>query len=74
MNIVKFLRLINSHTQEEVSKYLGCAVSTYNRKEKEVVDFTAQEYILLSKFYSIPVEKLLDTTGFNKKILDVIYS
>ncbi|MBP3930736.1 MAG: helix-turn-helix transcriptional regulator [Peptostreptococcaceae bacterium] len=74
MNIVKFLRLINSHTQEEIAKYLGCTVSTYNRKEKEVVDFTAQEYILLSKFYSIPVEKLLDTTGFNKKILDVIYS
>lgn len=73
MNIIKLLRLINSQTQEELANYLGCTVSTYNRKENTVADFTAQEYILLSKFYNISVDKLLDT-GFNKKILDFIYS
>lgn len=74
MNIIKLLRIMNQCTQEEISKYLGCTVSTYNRKENSIVDFTAQEYVLLAKFYKIPVDKLLNDTDCKEKVLEVIYS
>ncbi|MBP3931750.1 MAG: helix-turn-helix transcriptional regulator [Peptostreptococcaceae bacterium] len=74
INIIKFLRLINSYTQEDVAKYLGCTVSTYNRKENCTVDFKAQEYVLLAELYNISINKLLDHKWFKQSILDVIYS
>ena len=61
MNIVKFLRLINSHTQEEVSKYLGCAVSTYNRKENGIQDFTLTEIQNLMYYLDCSFEDIFFT-------------
>lgn len=74
MNIVKLLRLTNKYTQDEVSKHIGCTVSTYNRKENAISDFTAQEYVLLSELYNVSVDKLLDKKWFKETIDNAIHS
>ena len=74
MNIIKLLRLTNKYTQDEVAKRIGCTVSTYNRKENSISDFTAKEYVLLSELYNVSVDKLVSNKWFKETILDVIYS
>lgn len=74
MNIVKLLRLNKGYTQEYVSKFIGCCMDSYSRKENEIYSFTTEEYLKLSKLYEVSVEKLIDKEWFEQTILATIYS
>lgn len=71
MLAVKVLRIVEGDTQEELSNYLGCTVSTYNRKENGKNKFTLEELKKITKKYNVSLEKIVNTEVVKKEILNL---